>query len=499
MTPNGQKIFHAIALFDSDTEGKRGFSSLTGQHLNYRKWRDVFLLQRVIPRTTRDPVQIAQLVDKANENWRGMDCEIEDLVSASLIKAFISENPGSVQRPLEELNGAVHCRFHRPAKATFVRFVEDNAMLQDLNLVVEALKSLRYHLGLQPDGEPRPRRHRTKNHRCLFVSRRPHLCLISTRQSWSDFAPLMPKETTCQFWLQRLYNLRRDKRGTHERPHKPALLLSILDLMDHGQLQNNEVPLNDNLTKTFRRYFDIVRQEDDKPTIENPFYFLSGDGFWSLQDPAGRQLYVPGNATSPPSMSILRSSPGHFDPALWNLLQSPGTRQELREALISRYFPSHRYALATLHSTPVVVEPLHLKEVFKKARDAAFRETVLDIYDHLCAACGLRVRLADGFSLLDAAHLIPVEDPDSNDNPTNGLALCPNHHRAMDRSLIAPVPDPVHRAGIWRISPRVEALRDSRGELTSLAGRPVLEPTESKFLPAEASLRWREQHLITKY
>jgi len=25
-------------------------------------------------------------------------------------------------------------------------------------------------------------------------------------------------------WLERLYNLRRDKSGSHERPHKPALL-----------------------------------------------------------------------------------------------------------------------------------------------------------------------------------------------------------------------------------------------------------------------------------
>ena len=153
MTPDGQKIFHAIALFDSDPEGKRGFGSLTGQHLNYRKWRDVFLLQRSIPQTTRDPVQVAHLVDKANEKWRGMDCEIEDLVSLGLIKAFITENPNSVQRPPEESNGAVHCRFHRPAKANFVRFVEGNAILQDLSLIVDALQSLRYHLGLPPDGE----------------------------------------------------------------------------------------------------------------------------------------------------------------------------------------------------------------------------------------------------------------------------------------------------------------------------------------------------------
>jgi len=32
----------------------------------------------------------------------------------------------------------------------------------------------------------------------------------------------MPRETTWQQWLPRLYNLRRDKRGSHKRPHKPS-------------------------------------------------------------------------------------------------------------------------------------------------------------------------------------------------------------------------------------------------------------------------------------
>ncbi len=88
----------------------------------------------------------------------------------------------------------------------------------------------------------------------------------------------MPTERTWQQWLERLYNLRRDKRDSHERPHKPVLLLAILDLLDRGHLDSNQVALTPELTQTFRRYFDVVRRADDKPTIENPFCFLSGDG-----------------------------------------------------------------------------------------------------------------------------------------------------------------------------------------------------------------------------
>ena len=66
-------------------------------------------------------------------------------------------------------------------------------------------------------------------------------------------------------WLERLYNLRRDKRGSHERPHKPVLLLSIIDLLDRGVIKANAVPFSDELVETFKRYFAVVKEKDDKP------------------------------------------------------------------------------------------------------------------------------------------------------------------------------------------------------------------------------------------
>lgn len=59
-------------------------------------------------------------------------------------------------------------------------------------------------------------------------------------------------------------------------------MLAILDLLDRGLITRNEFPLSPDVAKTFKRYFDAVRQGDDQPAIENPFYHLSGDGFWQL-------------------------------------------------------------------------------------------------------------------------------------------------------------------------------------------------------------------------
>jgi hypothetical protein len=46
------------------------------------------------------------------------------------------------------------------------------------------------------------------------------------------------------------------------------LLLSILDLLDRGVIAENRVPLSDELTHSFRRHFEIVRERDDQPTIQ---------------------------------------------------------------------------------------------------------------------------------------------------------------------------------------------------------------------------------------
>lgn len=67
-------------------------------------------------------------------------------------------------------------------------------------------------------------------------------------------------------------------------------------------------------------------------------------------------------------------------------------------------------------------------------RDARFARRVIDAYGGLCAMCGLDSELAQG------AHIYPVSAPGSSDEPWNGLALCPNHHAAFDRHVVAVTP-----------------------------------------------------------
>jgi putative restriction endonuclease len=184
------------------------------------------------------------------------------------------------------------------------------------------------------------------------------------------------------------------------------------------------------------------------------------------------------------------------------LLSEPVARHQLREALIARYFPEDRDKLAALvvgGAASVIGKQESFRETMPPGRDGAFRRTIVEIYDYRCAACGVRVLLDQRESLVEAAHLIPF-GVSRNDKPTNGMALCPNHHWAMDRYLIAPVPDSKRPAGVWRVNEgRLDDRIEGQRELVSIAGKPVIPPSEEKFYPALESLRWREQHLVVQY
>lgn len=304
-------------------------------------------------------------------------------------------------------------------------------------------------------------------------------------------------------WLERLYNLRRDKSGSYERPHKPVLLLSVIDLLDRGVIKNNAIQLDGELVSAFKRYFAVVSKHNDKPTIQNPFFHLSGDRFWLLvPSPGETQIYREGAASGAPSVAELRRRVAYaqFTDGLWNLLNDPLARHQLREALIARYFPEQREKLAALVATSRAVPKTdNLHDDLPPGRGSAFRRTILEIYDYRCAACGIRVVLDSQVTLVEAAHIIPFR-VSQNDKPTNGVALSPNHHWAMDRHLIAPCPDARRRAGIWRVNEnRLDDRIEGQRDLVALAGKAVIPPSEQKFYPAVESLHWREEHLDEIY
>lgn len=278
----------------------------------------------------------------------------------------------------------------------------------------------------------------------------------------------------------------------HEKPHKPLLLLAVFDLLDEGLATPDRIPWCQELRDRFKARFDVVRKHNDQCNSDLPFRYLAGDGFWQP---------VEADGTTPIRREIRVSDFGQvhagFTDGFEILVAIPENRRRMRQALVSRYFPQHAAEIlgqienqkSTINNRQSTA--LHEDEP-EYGRSPAFRRKILEIYDHQCAACGLRIKLptARDVSFIDAAHLIPFAES-RNDHPTNGLALCKNHHWAMDREIIAPGPD-----HYWHVSKFLDPRRSNgEKELVALSGQSVLLPKDPAFHPIAEGLEWRKMRL----
>jgi hypothetical protein len=126
--------------------------ALTQQYRQLKTNRDVFLLHRIFPRTTSEPKALTSQIKKHNECWKGLNCEIEDLLGNDLIDLFLEKYPDALRMPPLELNGRRHYELTDTGKWRLEKFANTNADFNEVINLVEILKSLRFYLGLPADG-----------------------------------------------------------------------------------------------------------------------------------------------------------------------------------------------------------------------------------------------------------------------------------------------------------------------------------------------------------
>lgn len=245
-----------------------------------------------------------------------------------------------------------------------------------------------------------------------------------------------------------------------EAPYKPALLLAVLEGVEDGSIYGNQIRITPELIAAFKAYCRLLSPGPEYAAcpFHMPFFHLQSSGCWHLQSRPGRELVLT-SARSVRSFGHLREVTAYawLDAALWELLLQPLAREQIRQALLSRYFPltrqyfrpragqetldelgrqlleepavSYRRAVDVTDETEVLV------------RSAVFGRAVLRAYESTCAVSGLQLLSTTGAApLLDACHIVPWS-VSHDDDIGNGLALCPNLHRAFDRHLFWIDPD----------------------------------------------------------
>lgn len=101
-----------------------------------------------------------------------------------------------------------------------------------------------------------------------------------------------------------------------------------------------------------------------------------------------------------------------------------------------------------------------------------------------CCICELGER-----PLLDAAHIVPDRLPEGLATVTNGMAMCPTHHRAFDKSIL--LVNTSYRVEVQRERlERVESEATAR-MLLDFDGKEIRLPKQVAFRPAVTLLEKR--------
>ena len=313
---------------------------------------------------------------------------------------------------------------------------------------------------------------------------------------------------TLQKYVQKMKRLRVD-RAHGVAPHKPLLLLAVIELIERAQIQENEIPLSPDLAETFIKYWSKVT--DRKPNIALPFFHLKNDGFWHLHLNAGYEKILD-VATRITAISRLREviACASLDDDLFVLLTDAGNREIIRQALICVYLLDFKGGIESLiaegqqiteyeqslisevehpflpqrPTTPIPAE--------SPIRSAGFRQAIMGLYDYTCAVCQLRIVTMDGESATDAAHIIPFR-VSKNDDVRNGISLCKLHHWAFDKGLIS-----LSETYQVFVSPLVVEQGPMEWRLTKLRDRSILLPKQDQLYPAQDALAWHREEVLRR-
>ena len=274
------------------------------------------------------------------------------------------------------------------------------------------------------------------------------------------------------------------------------MLLTVIDLIESGDIPDGWVKYDVRLVSRFRDYWELVQdRQRNSPDIPMPFNALGGE-----RD----QVWHCFTADGQPSKSKLTTRICHLAPGLFACLQDAAFRREARSTLVGIYFTATeqvmlcaRLGLPAPRTEAVAAlraDAAAFKASQKKGRDSRFKSDVLGGYYFTCALTGYRLD-TETTSIVQAAH-IHQHAVSGNDDPRNGLALTPDAHWMFDAGLWTAV----HKDGRFFIQTALGRFEESSphgGVLSHFHEKQLHFHDHARLRPDQMHFEWhRKKHRI---
>ena len=301
-------------------------------------------------------------------------------------------------------------------------------------------------------------------------------------------------------------------------PHKPILLLSILQLYQNNQIIDNRIFLTPELVATFKSIWSLLVITQHDCRISYPFYYMKSEIFWKLiPKPGFENINELGSIVK--SFSSLYSAIDYatITEDLCFLMKDSHNNLVLQQYLLNEYFPATKsnfsnsengqlQLFSTLQNKILHEDAAEYKVEIQKLmkendeeeiflRGSIFKREIPKIYNYTCCISGMKINTISSVSMVDACHIVPFSRS-FDDTINNGITLCPNLHRAFDRGLIS-IDNNYHVkvSGIFNEE-------DSSYSIRSFDGKRISLPMDKQFYPLRENLDWHLKNVFkenTKY
>tara|TARA_R100000935_G_C2818956_1_gene158746 strand:+ start:176 stop:1156 length:981 start_codon:yes stop_codon:yes gene_type:complete len=297
-------------------------------------------------------------------------------------------------------------------------------------------------------------------------------------------------------------------------PHKPILLLSIIQLIAKGVISSNRIFITADLILAFKQNWNLLVETNHIPNFALPFFHLKSEPFWYLVAKPGKEIETT-SSKSIKSFKNLKESIAfaEIDRDLFFALQEIPNQLWFEHLLLESYFPNSKNVYLRPErnyeeekiENEILNEPKEeyqqqiqrLKETLQEddfeeeifVRGGLFKKTIPKIYDYTCCITGMRIQSSHNVQMIDACHIYPFS-VSRDDTVTNGIALSPTLHRAFDRGLIT-----INSNFIVRVSPTIQE-NESNFTLSQFEGKQIILPEKEKWFPSLEALSWHNKEVF---
>lgn len=336
--------------------------------------------------------------------------------------------------------------------------------------------------------------------------------------------------STLEYYIDLFQNLKVDgaslKRNGFAAPHQPILVISLIQAFEQCLINDEKIYLTPELVDLFTtNWSKLITEGSYHPAIALPFFHLKSRlhgktvCWWRLIANPGCELLIE-SAGSMRSFRNLSTAIDHaeIDLELAIILLNRENRAVLLQTVLQKYFPektnidlsdagshfdeissqianespseyiSNIRSLRERMSGSEKQRELFQQEIF--IRGGAFKRDVPKYYGYNCCISRLKVDAVFTVSMIDACHIIPFSKS-YDDTISNGIALCPNLHRAFDRGLIS-----INDSYEVIVSKGFTESSDTFYSIKQFAGSTILLPSEPKLFPSKENLAWHRKHIF---